>query len=85
MHQTVRLHRADISVASVGSETDATTAPDRKLGVPVQVFAATLKDSFRKPERGMWDFFVEHGNEGVDPGVDGDPGLLLRWRNPHVG
>jgi len=35
------------------------------------VFAATLKDSYRKPERGMWDFFVEHGNEGVEPGADG--------------
>ena len=23
----------------------------------------------RKPERGMWDFFVEHGNAGVKPGA----------------
>ena len=40
-----------------------------QLGVPAQVFASTQKDGLRKPERGMWDFFVEHGNEGVNPGA----------------
>lgn len=35
----------------------------------MQVVVATQKDDFRKPERGMWDFFVEHGNEGVSPGA----------------
>ena len=39
-----------------------------QIGVPAQVFAATQKDELRKPERGMWDFFVEHGNDGVAPG-----------------
>lgn len=40
-----------------------------QIGVPAQVVAATQKDDFRKPERGMWDFFVERGNEGTAPGV----------------
>ena len=35
----------------------------------MQVMIATQKDDFRKPERGMWDFFVEHGNQGVAPGA----------------
>lgn len=28
---------------------------------------ATGKDDFRKPERGMWDFFVQNMNGGAAP------------------
>ncbi|KAG2453127.1 hypothetical protein HYH02_002455 [Chlamydomonas schloesseri] len=38
-----------------------------ELGVPVQVFACTMDDHYRKPERGMWDFFVSRFNGGVAP------------------
>ena len=71
---TVLTTSSNVVVASTWSAAYPAPAPDRKLGVPAQVFAATLKDSYRKPERGMWDFFVEHGNEGVEPGTDS--GLL---------
>lgn len=30
---------------------------------------ATSKDEYRKPERGMWDFFVQHLNAGVAPDI----------------
>lgn len=32
---------------------------------------ATQKDELRKPEPGMWGFFVQHLNKGVQPD--------LRW------
>lgn len=28
---------------------------------------ATQQDVYRKPERNMWDFLVEHANKGVQP------------------
>ena len=34
----------------------------------VAAIMATNKDEFRKPEPGMWKFFTEHGNAGVEPG-----------------
>lgn len=37
--------------------------------VPAQILLATGKDHYRKPERGMWDYFIEHGNEGKEPGM----------------
>ena len=37
--------------------------------VPAQILLATGKDHYRKPERGMWDYFIEHGNEGKQPGM----------------
>jgi len=33
------------------------------------VVMATNKDKNRKPEKGMWDFWVEHGNNAVQPGA----------------
>jgi len=38
-----------------------------KLGVPVQIFMSLQKDAFRKPESGMWDYMVEHCNDGLQP------------------
>lgn len=40
----------------------------KAAGVPAAVLAATMKDEFRKPETGMWHFFVEkcNGKTGVD-------------------
>ncbi|GIL69987.1 hypothetical protein Vretimale_10021 [Volvox reticuliferus] len=38
-----------------------------ELGIPVQVFAATMDDLYRKPETGMWDFFCQGHNGGVKP------------------
>jgi len=38
------------------------------IGMPdVAVMMATNKDKTRKPETGMWDFWVQHGNGGVQP------------------
>ena len=34
----------------------------------MQVFIAPQKDEMRKPEKGMWEFFVENCNGGVKPG-----------------
>lgn len=34
-------------------------------GVPATVLIATQKDDNRKPETGMWNFFVENCNDGV--------------------
>ena len=36
--------------------------------MPAQILVATSTDQYRKPEKGMWDYFVEHGNEGKEPG-----------------
>ena len=40
--------------------------------IPAQILLATGKDHYRKPERGMWDYFIEHGNEGKQPGITSD-------------
>lgn len=39
-----------------------------QLNVPVSAFMATQKDNLRKPETGMWDFFVREGNGAQQPG-----------------
>ena len=40
------------------------------MGLPdVTVLMATAEDDFRKPNTGMWTFFVEHLNGGVAPGT----------------
>ncbi|EFJ42612.1 hypothetical protein VOLCADRAFT_121502, partial [Volvox carteri f. nagariensis] len=39
----------------------------KELGIPVQVFAATLDDQNRKPNTGMWHFFCQRHNGGVQP------------------
>jgi bifunctional polynucleotide phosphatase/kinase len=36
-------------------------------GIHAQVLMATEKDHLRKPETGMWDFFVANLNKGVAP------------------
>ena len=40
-----------------------------QAAVPAQVLLATGVDQYRKPEKGMWDYFVEHGNDGKQPGT----------------
>lgn len=40
-----------------------------QIGLKLPVLLATNKDSFRKPETGMWSHFVEHGNGGTEPGM----------------
>ncbi|KAL3163075.1 hypothetical protein ABBQ32_009495 [Trebouxia sp. C0010 RCD-2024] len=39
----------------------------KAANIPAQILLATSKDQYRKPERGMWDYFIEHGNEGEHP------------------
>ncbi|KAI3429347.1 hypothetical protein D9Q98_005442 [Chlorella vulgaris] len=39
----------------------------KDVDVPVQVFMATMKDHYRKPATGMWEFFVQHANAHVQP------------------
>ena len=43
----------------------------------LQVFMATLDDNYRKPATGMWDFFVQNANKGVQPD--------LRWAAGWIG
>lgn len=40
-----------------------------QLGVPVKVVLATDHDSYRKPSTQMWQYFIEHLNEDVQPGA----------------
>ncbi|PNH07342.1 Bifunctional polynucleotide phosphatase/kinase [Tetrabaena socialis] len=40
-----------------------------ELNCPVQVFAATLEDNFRKPASGMWEYFCRNCNGGVRPNL----------------
>eukprot|EP00057_Strongylocentrotus_purpuratus_P019174 XP_011673648.1 PREDICTED: bifunctional polynucleotide phosphatase/kinase isoform X1 [Strongylocentrotus purpuratus] len=37
----------------------------KKLGVPVQAFAATSGGVYRKPMTGMWEYFQSKGNDGI--------------------
>lgn len=48
----------------------AVPAEHAPLAVPTspQVFFATKNDELRKPEPGMWEFFVANCNKGVVPG-----------------
>ena len=43
----------------------------KKIKVPVNVFMATKKDNFRKPEKGMFDFYVENFSENVKVNLKG--------------
>lgn len=38
----------------------------RDINLPMQVFAATDANHFRKPATGMWEHLAKHGNGGVD-------------------
>ena len=42
-----------------------------QIKVPATIMYGTGKEGcgVRKPEAGMWEFFVEHLNDGVQPGV----------------
>ena len=46
------------------------TAAAVQINVPATIMYATGKEGcgVRKPEPGMWDFFGEHLNGGVQPG-----------------
>lgn len=46
----------------------ATTHGGVQAGVTAQILCATGQDQYRKPESGMFDYFVEHGNGGQKPG-----------------
>ena len=37
-----------------------------KVGVPIQIFCASGGGQYRKPAPGMWDFFVQNYNDGVE-------------------
>ena len=63
------------------------TSPTPPLATLHQVFMATQDDDFRKPGRGMWDFFVEHCNAGVEPDLRcaGTAAARVRGRaQPHA-
>lgn len=47
---------------------------NKEVEVPLQCFMApnmTPGDSCRKPATGMWDYMVEHCNDGIQPGGQG--------------
>ncbi|GAB4822297.1 hypothetical protein N2152v2_009343 [Parachlorella kessleri] len=53
---------------NVRGRVDGLLAEARKQGeLHAQVFMATQSDNFRKPNTGMWDWFVEKCNAGVQP------------------
>lgn len=37
----------------------------QKLGVPAQAIVSTGSGKYRKPNTGMWDYFVQKCNQGV--------------------
>lgn len=39
-----------------------------QIGVSPVVLAATMNDSFRKPNPGMWQFYCDNLSGGVAPG-----------------
>jgi len=41
-------------------------AVQKALGVPIQVFAATESDYYRKPSVGMWETMIKHYNGGAE-------------------
>ncbi len=49
-----------------------------QAGVPAQILLATGTDQYRKPDKGMWEYFVEHGNEGKEPGICHDSTQAIR-------
>eukprot|EP01127_Copromyxa_protea_P001970 TRINITY_DN1186_c0_g1_i2.p1 TRINITY_DN1186_c0_g1~~TRINITY_DN1186_c0_g1_i2.p1 ORF type:complete len:394 (-),score=106.18 TRINITY_DN1186_c0_g1_i2:55-1236(-) len=38
----------------------------KELGIPIQAFVAGAEDNYRKPFTAMWDYMVEHLNDGVE-------------------
>ena len=52
-----------------------------QAAVPAQILLATGVDQYRKPEKGMWDYFVEHGNDGKQPGAASAVLMLLTKRS----
>ena len=40
-----------------------------QLGCPMTMIYATKDDEYRKPKKGMWDFFVQQYNQGQEPGT----------------
>lgn len=57
-----------ISLSIVHGVCAAAAIHSVQANVPAQILLATSKDQYRKPERGMWDYFIQHGNEGKQPG-----------------
>lgn len=55
-----------------------------QLDVPVSAFMATQKDDMRKPEIGMWEFFVREGNGGKKPGSQLFCARSVVWSGPGV-
>ena len=53
-----------------------------QAAVPAQTLLATGVDQYRKPEKGMWDYFVEHGNDGKQPGAASAVLLLNMFCRP---
>ncbi|XP_011299576.1 uncharacterized protein F21D5.5 isoform X3 [Fopius arisanus] len=47
----------------------------KRLAVPIQVFIATARDSYRKPVTGMWDRLVKFCNDGVP--IDKDKSFFV--------
>ena len=58
---------AELQVIALVAEQGAAVM---QLQVPATIMYATGKEGcgVRKPETGMWDFFVAHLNDGVQPG-----------------
>ena len=48
-----------------------------QLGCPMTVLYATKDDEYRKPKKGMWDFFLQQYNQGLEPGALHRPQRLL--------
>ncbi|CAG8632801.1 9350_t:CDS:10 [Funneliformis mosseae] len=40
------------------------------LNIPFEVYAATARDKYRKPMIGIWNYIIEHGNDGVDIDIE---------------
>lgn len=37
----------------------------KRLGIPIQVMVSTGLGKYRKPNTGMWDYFLQKGNQGI--------------------
>eukprot|EP00004_Rigifila_ramosa_P016671 TRINITY_DN3977_c0_g1_i2.p1 TRINITY_DN3977_c0_g1~~TRINITY_DN3977_c0_g1_i2.p1 ORF type:complete len:359 (+),score=83.75 TRINITY_DN3977_c0_g1_i2:99-1079(+) len=79
------ISKGKLTAAAFKARCDALIAT---LGVPVQVFAATEEDVYRKPSTRMWEYMEEHGN-GTKK-VDRSQSLYIgdaggRTRNPTTG
>lgn len=80
-HQIQEIHKSGFKIVLISNQaliksaltgkaaTNAKAKFDSVLeaaGVPATVLIATQKDSNRKPETGMWDFFTSNCNGGVE-------------------